>query len=282
MNIPQNELERIIRTSLDEDIATGDITTDAIFTKPSASTGVFLLKSSGVVGGFEVVSKVFEMMDKETKFTPAVVEGEYIEKGMILGMVQGNTKTILKGERTALNLLQRISGIATYAHEFAKRVSHTKAKVIDTRKTAPGLRALDKYAVELGGCSNHRFGLYDMFLIKDNHIAAAGSITDAIRKCKHYGKLFPKPIPIEVEVKNFDEVQEALKEGVDRIMLDNFSVSDMMAAVSAIAGACEVEASGGVKLDNVAEIAETGVDYISVGALTHSVRALDISLIVNN
>jgi nicotinate-nucleotide pyrophosphorylase (carboxylating) len=201
-----------------------------------------------------------------------------VKNGEIIAIVEGNAASILTAERTALNFLQRMSGIATLASQFKEQVKHTKAKIIDTRKTVPCLRIIDKLAVKIGGCANHRVGLYDRFLIKDNHIAVAGSISKAVKACKNYRDLKSKNFLIEVETTNFSEVTEALQSGVDIIMLDNFELGEMKNAVSLINGKCKVEASGGVNIYTVRDIAETGVDFISVGALTHSVKALDISL----
>ncbi|GAB1442297.1 hypothetical protein MASR2M39_11320 [Ignavibacteriales bacterium] len=201
-----------------------------------------------------------------------------IKKGDIIAEVEGKASSILIAERTALNFLQRMSGIATAASEYAKAVTGTTARILDTRKTAPGLRVTDKLAVKTGGCLNHRTGLYDMYLIKDNHIEAAGSISKAVRLVKEHQQENETSYKIEVEVKNIEELHEALESGVDVIMLDNFCVEDMAKAVELTNNSCLLEASGGITIENVREVAETGVDYISIGALTHTVTALDISL----
>lgn len=201
-----------------------------------------------------------------------------IKKGDIIAEVEGKASSILIAERTALNFLQRMSGIATAASEYAKAVTGTTARILDTRKTAPGLRVTDKLAVKTGGCLNHRTGLYDMYLIKDNHIEAAGSISKAVRLVKEHQQENETSYKIEVEVKNIEELHEALESGVDVIMLDNFCVEDMAKAVELTNNSCLLEASGGITIENVREVAETGVDYISIGALTHTVKALDISL----
>lgn len=201
-----------------------------------------------------------------------------IKKGDIIAEVEGKASSILIAERTALNFLQRMSGIATAASEYAKAVAGTTARILDTRKTAPGLRVTDKLAVKTGGCLNHRTGLYDMYLIKDNHIEAAGSISKAVRLVKEHQQENETSYKIEVEVKNIEELHEALESGVDVIMLDNFCVEDMAKAVELTNNSCLLEASGGITIENVREVAETGVDYISIGALTHTVKALDISL----
>lgn len=230
------------------------------------------------MSGVEVAQTVFELVDEEVVFNLFFEEGSRIKKGDIIAEVEGSASSILVAERTALNFLQRMSGIATAASEYAKAVAGTKAKILDTRKTAPGLRITDKLAVKTGGCLNHRTGLYDMYLIKDNHIEAAGSITKAVKLVKEHQQENETSYKIEVEVKNIDELNEALESGVDVIMLDNFCVEDMTKAVAITNNSCLLEASGGITLENVREVAETGVDYISIGALTHTVTALDISL----
>ncbi len=218
------------------------------------------------------------MFDSSLKFKKMFNDGDKIKAGTIVAEIQGSAASILTVERTALNFFQRMSGIATYANQFMEKIKHTNAKIIDTRKTVPGLRAIDKLAVKLSGCENHRIGLYDMYLIKDNHIEVAGSITKAIQSCRNDNLKNKTKYKIEVETKNLSEVKEALKNQPDIIMLDNFKLGDMRKAVKLINGECKVEASGMVNLETVKNIAETGVDYISVGALTHSVKALDISL----
>jgi nicotinate-nucleotide pyrophosphorylase (carboxylating) len=269
---------RLIKAALEEDIQKGDITTLAVIKEPAAGKGIFLLKSNGVIAGLQIVKEVFRLTDSLLEFRPYVEDGEYSKPGTIIAEVKGNIASILTAERTALNFLQRMSGIATAAYSLASLVKHTKAKIIDTRKTVPGLRVLDKMAVRLGGCENHRMGLYDMFLIKDNHIAAAGSITKAVNACKKYKKENNLEFKIEVETTDLVEVMKAIDAGADIIMLDNFSVPDMKEAVKLVNGRCLLEASGMVNNETVVSIAETGVDFISVGAITHSVKALDISL----
>jgi nicotinate-nucleotide pyrophosphorylase (carboxylating) len=271
-------IKDIIRNALKEDIASGDITTLAIMRDPAPGKGIFLLKSSGVIAGLDVAQEVFLTVDNTLKFNKFYQDGEYITSGTIAAEVIGNIASILTAERTALNFMQRMSGIASAAYSLASKIKHTKAKIIDTRKTVPGLRLIDKMAVRTGGCSNHRMGLYDMFLIKDNHIAAAGSITLAVQACIEYKLKNKIDSKIEVETTNLDEVKEALETGADIIMLDNFSVPDMKEAVKLNNGKCILEASGMVNEETVVPIAETGVDLISVGAITHSVKALDISL----
>lgn len=230
------------------------------------------------MSGVAVAQQVFELVDEEVVFNLFFEEGSAIKKGDIIAEVEGSAASILVAERTALNFLQRMSGIATAASEYAKAVVGTKAKILDTRKTAPGLRVTDKLAVKTGGCLNHRTGLFDMYLIKDNHIEAAGSISKAVKLVKEHQQENETSFKIEVEVKNIDELHEALESGVDVIMLDNFCVEDMIKAVEITNNNCLLEASGGITIENVREVAETGVDYISIGALTHTVTALDISL----
>ncbi len=278
MTISKKNLHRIIKTALDEDIKTGDITTLAAVDNSKTGFGNFLVKQDGIIAGLNVVWEVFNLVDLELDFKTFKDDGEEVYKGDIVALVKGNASSILTAERTALNFLQRMSGIATLAKIYSDKVQHTKAKIVDTRKTVPGLRLLDKYAVTMGGCENHRIGLFDMFLIKDNHIEVAGSITESVRRCKEFQQKNKSSFKIEVETTNLIQVDEALKCGVDVIMLDNFELSEMKKAVELVNGKCKLEASGGVNLDTVAVIAETGVDYISVGALTHSVKALDISL----
>lgn len=274
----ENYIEKIIRDALDEDIQSGDITTKAIIPELVFGNGKFLIKADGVIAGLNVARKVFQAVDEEIVFNQLVDDGKKVNRGVIVAEVTGKASSILTAERTTLNFLQRMSGIATMTNKFVEEISHTKAKILDTRKTVPGLRLLDKEAVRLGGGKNHRIGLFDMFLIKDNHIEIAGSITKAIEVCRNFQRTKNLNLKIEVETKNLDEVKEALACNVDIIMLDNFTIDLTKKAVEIIGGKCFVEASGNINLENVKEVAETGVDFISVGALTHSVKALDISL----
>jgi nicotinate-nucleotide pyrophosphorylase (carboxylating) len=272
------QIDDIIKRALKEDIKSGDITTLATIEPGVKAKAEFLAKDSGIIAGLETGARVFSLVNPELKFVAYTADGAKVHKGDIVASVEGSAAAIITAERTALNFMQRMSGIATAANKYAKLVSHTKAVILDTRKTVPGLRTLDKIAVKTGGGVNHRIGLYDMFLIKDNHIAVAGSVTRAIEACRKYASENKLDCKIEVETKNIEEVQEALVCKPDIIMLDNFSVGDMKKAVEIINGASRVEASGGVNPESVRAIAETGVDFISVGALTHSVKALDISL----
>lgn len=278
MNKIDKNISKVISSALKEDIKNGDITTKATISKSKKTVGKFLVKADGIIAGLEIAKSVFKQVDPKIKFEFKIKDGSKVKLGDVAAIVSGKAQSLLTAERTALNFLQRMSGIATSANLYSEKIKHTKAKVIDTRKTVPGLRVLDKLAVKLGGCTNHRIGLYDMFLIKDNHIEVAGSITSAVDACVKYNKKHNKKFKIEVETKNLKEVKEALQTKANIIMLDNFEVGEMKKAVELINGKCKVEASGGVNLETVKSIAETGVDYISVGALTHSVKALDISL----
>lgn len=274
-----SRISRIIELALMEDIGLGDMTSDAILTQSQLARGTILVKQAGIVAGLEVAGLVFEYCDHSITLTPNVSDGDSVKQWQPIGSLDGSAKGILQGERTALNFLQRMSGIATLTRKFVDEIAGTRAKITDTRKTAPGLRVLDKWAVRLGGGMNHRFGLDELILIKDNHIVAAGSIEKAIGLCKNYLRQYETVASIEVETKNVEEVRQVLNcEGIARVMLDNFSLSAMKRAVDLIDGRVEVEASGGITLDNVRAIAETGVNFISIGALTHSVKALDISL----
>lgn len=275
MKLNQKEIERVILTALKEDIGAGDITTNLLIPKKQQAKAFFLAKEDGVIAGLEIAKMVLQKLDKKIVWKSFVKDGNFVSSGTRIAEVKGSLRTLLTGERTALNILQRMSGIATVTNSFVKIVNGTNAKILDTRKTVPGLRMFDKYAVIIGGGTNHRFGLFDMVLIKDNHIKAAGSITNAVAKIR---KDVTKKIKIEVETSNLDEVREALKNKVEIIMLDNMTVAMMKEAVKIIAGKTKVEASGNVNFKSIKAIAETGVDFISVGALTHSVKALDISM----
>ena len=269
------ELDSFLREALREDIGTGDITTECCVSEHETSQAVFRCKEAGVVCGLGVGQRVFALLDSQVAFVPKVAEGASVQVGDIVATISGPSRSILSGERVALNLMQHLSGIATQTHALVERVRGTKAVIVDTRKTTPGLRVLEKYAVRMGGGTNHRFNLADGVLIKDNHIVAAGGIAQAVANAK---KIVPHTLKIEVETTNFDEIQEALEAGADIIMLDNMSCEDMKQAVALIDGRAKVEASGNMGQRDVREVAETGVDLISVGALTHSVPALDISL----
>ncbi|MBM2840148.1 MAG: Carboxylating nicotinate-nucleotide diphosphorylase [Bacteroidetes bacterium] len=274
-----SRIGRLVELALMEDIGLGDVTTDAIVPETSLGKGEFVCKETGVVAGLEVAGVVFRYCDQSITLTPAIAEGGVAQVGQVIATVDGDTRGLLRGERTALNFLQRMSGIATLTRLYVDTVEGTNARITDTRKTAPALRLLDKLAVRLGGGVNHRFGLDDMILIKDNHIVAAGGIADAVKRCMSYLREERLDLAIEVETRNLDEVRETLAcTGVKRIMLDNFTLTELRNAVALIAHRVEVEASGGITLGTVRSVAETGVDFISIGALTHSAKALDISL----
>ncbi|RNB82782.1 carboxylating nicotinate-nucleotide diphosphorylase [Brevibacillus fluminis] len=274
----KRELRAKIEDWLMEDIGSGDITSECTIPEDEQGKGILYAKEAGIIAGLPVAELVFETVDAGLTFKALVKEGERVEKGQAIVEVSGSVQSILSGERLALNLLQRLSGIATRTREFVDVLDGTKARVVDTRKTTPGLRLVEKYAVRIGGGHNHRYALYDAVMIKDNHIKGAGSITKAVEAARAN---IPHTMKIEVESETIEQVKEALAVGADIIMLDNMSTEMMREAVSLINGRAIVEASGGVTLETVRAIAETGVDVISVGALTHSVRALDISLDLN-
>ncbi|MBP7341554.1 MAG: carboxylating nicotinate-nucleotide diphosphorylase [Syntrophaceae bacterium] len=271
-------IKTLIKAALAEDIGPGDITTEATVSPRREGRALAVAKGDFVVAGLDVFAAVFQALDKKIRVTGRVTDGRRIKKGTVIAEVEGRLAAILQAERTALNLFQRMSGIATQTARYVAAARGTKARILDTRKTVPGLRLLDKMAVRLGGGANHRFGLYDAVLIKDNHIEAAGGIAAAVAAQRRRLK---KPARIEVETKNLCEVAEALSCGVDVIMLDNMTCAAMKKAVGLVAGRALVEASGNVTLRRVRAIAATGVDWISVGELTHSVRAADISLLVS-
>ena len=274
-----SRIGRLIEQALFEDIGFGDITSESLIPEEQLGKAEFIAKENGIISGIDIVKLVFSYVDGQVTFEPTVQDGAMVESGVSLGTIDGPVRSLLTGERVALNFLQRMSGIATLTHKYVHAVAGTKAKITDTRKTVPGLRVLDKKAVLDGGGINHRFALDTIVLIKDNHIAAAGGIRNAVIRCKEYLKLQGIDVKIEVETTTIDQVKEVLSiGGVNRIMLDNYSIEKMTQAVTLINGAIEVEASGGVNLQTVRAIADTGVDVISVGALTHSPKALDISL----
>jgi nicotinate-nucleotide pyrophosphorylase (carboxylating) len=273
MNI-QDLINRIIDLALEEDGA--DITSTALFEPSDKLEAKFTAKSSGIIAGLDIAGMVFKKLDDNAVFEKKVDDGSHVEAGAIIATVAGGAGALLKGERVALNFLQRMSGIATMAGMFVKELQGTRAILLDTRKTAPGQRVLDKIAVSLGGGQNHRMGLYDMALIKDNHIDRVGSITEAVRRVREKSPA----IPIEVEARNIDDVKELMLLKVDRIMLDNFSIEDVIDTVLLVNHRVPLEASGGVTLNTVRKVALTGVDYISVGEVTHSVKAFDISMTI--
>ena len=272
---PKQTLQGIIRAALEEDIGSRDVTTAALLTGQETGRAQAIAKSKLVVAGIDVFREVFLLLDGSLAFMSHTRDGLTAVPGDRIAEVSGRLASILSAERVALNLFQRMCGIATLTRRYVEAVRGTGAKILDTRKTVPGLRVLDKYAVKIGGGFNHRFGLYDGVLIKDNHIAAAGGIRPAVTRIR---KHVPHTLKVEVEVGNQQELAEALSAGADVIMLDNMSLEDMKAAVSQACGKVPLEASGNITLENVGQVAATGVDYISIGALTHSVPAADISL----
>ena len=268
-------LDPLIDLAFEEDIGIGDITTEATVLPDREGMGTLLAKSDGVVAGLPVAERVFAKLDATLAFRSLVRDGDAVEAGTSIAEVQGSAKTILMGERTALNFLQRLSGIATLTAQFVAAVADYDAKIVDTRKTAAGWRALQKYAVRVGGGYNHRFGLYDGVLIKDNHIVAAGGIGNAVQRAR---EVVPHTAKIEVEVENLDQVDEALEAGADILLLDNMTSITMKSVVHEVGDLAVTEASGGITLERVREVAATGVNLISVGALTHSAMPMDISL----
>jgi nicotinate-nucleotide pyrophosphorylase (carboxylating) len=271
-------LDDIIWNALREDIHTGDLTTQAVVPELRQVSARLVAKEPLTVAGIAVAARVFALLDQSIIFDCCCRDGQVVEKGALLARMSGDAAMLLQGERVALNLLQRMSGIATLTACYVSVVSGTRVRIVDTRKTTPGLRVLEKYAVRVGGGINHRTGLYDGILIKENHITAAGGITEAIRRAKAY---IPHTLKIEIETESVEQVQEALMAGADIIMLDNMDCVTMHYCVELIAGRALVEASGGVNLESVRAIAETGVDIISIGALTHSSRAMDISMLLD-
>lgn len=270
-----SEVERIIDAALREDAPGGDVTTNHLFGVEEEATGIFRAKAPGVIAGIDVAERVFRKLDPLARFTPQLHDGDPVTAHSLIAEVKCRTRALLTGERVALNLMQRMSGIATLTARYVEAVAGLPVVILDTRKTAPGLRALDKYAVRVGGASNHRLTLSDLAMIKDNHIRLAGGIWAAVRRLRAQA---PKDIRIEVECGNLDQVREALDAGADIIMLDNMMPSVMREAVRLVNRRAQVEASGNIGLETVRAVAETGVDFISIGRLTHSAPALDISM----
>lgn len=268
-------LRELVKQALNEDIGFGDRTTEAIIAPEAEANGTLLVKQAGVIAGLGVVREVFDQVDRDVRFTPSVQDGDEVNQGQVIAQLQGRTRSILTGERVALNYLQRMSGIASVTQQAAQEVAPYGAHIVDTRKTTPGLRMLEKYAVQVGGGFNHRLRLDDGILIKDNHIAAAGSMTKAVQKVREY---IGHMVQIEVETENIEQVQEAVKNNVDVILLDNMSIELLREAVSIIPETITTEASGGLQLGGLAAVAQTGVNVLSLGWLTHSTPAMDISL----
>ncbi len=268
-------LDKIITNALEEDLGLGDLTTDSIIGDDVTGKAVLETREDIVLAGLPVFMRVFSILDPDISFETGYGDGQKVPAGEVICSINGSMASILKAERTALNLIQRMSGIATLTSKYVSEADSPKVRILDTRKTIPGLRLLDKYAVPMGGGCNHRFGLFDGILIKDNHIAVAGSIGKAVEAAR---KNAPHGIKIEVEVEDLTGVKTALEAGADIILLDNMSPERMKEAVDYVAGRALLEASGGITLDNIKEVAATGVDMISIGALTHSVKAVDLSL----
>lgn len=268
-------IDPLIELAFEEDIGIGDITTESTVSLLQRGLGTILAKTEGVIAGLPIAQRVFDKIDSRLDFRMLVVDGDYVESMTPIGAVEGSAKSILTGERTALNFLQRLSGTATLTSRFVAATAQYDVKIIDTRKTTAGWRTIQKYAVRVGGGHNHRFGLYDGVLIKDNHIIAAGGIAKAIKGAR---AVVPHTMKIEIEVDSLDQVEEAVAAGADIILLDNMSPSFMQAAVREIGSDVLIEASGGITLDQAEAVAATGVNFISVGALTHSAMPLDISL----
>ncbi len=273
-----NNFEQLISLWFAEDIGDGDHTTLSCIPATAIGKSQLIIKENGVLAGVEVARQIFKAFDPELEMTVFIHDGAEVKVGDVAFVVEGKIQSLLQTERLMLNIMQRMSGVATRTREYVKLLEGTKTRVLDTRKTTPGLRLLEKEAVKIGGGVNHRIGLYDMILLKDNHVDFAGGIDKAILRAKDYLKEKGKKLKIEIEVRNFDELAQVMAiGGVDRIMLDNFSVENTRKAVEIIAGQYETESSGGITFDTLREYAECGVDYISVGALTHSVKSLDMS-----
>lgn len=268
-------IDQLIDLAIKEDIASGDVTTNSIIPAHSRAIAEMKMKADGVVSGLKVIRRVYERFEKDIVWTPLVKDGDRVQKGEIILRIEASYRCLLLGERLSLNILQRMSGIATETAKYVKELAGTRTQLLDTRKTAPGLRILDKMAVKDGGGTNHRMGLYDMAMIKDNHIKVAGGILNAVKAVRAN---LPAGIKIEVETTNLEEVKEALAAKADIIMLDNMDNATMSEAVKLIHGQAQTEASGNMSIPRLKEVAATGVDFISVGALTHSVTALDISM----
>lgn len=274
------KIDKIIEEALIEDIGDGDHTSLSTIPKNATGSAQLMIKEDGILAGVNIAEQVFKKVDQKIQFEIFIQDGAAVKKGDIVFQVTGKSISILTAERLALNFMQRMSGIATFTHKVTKQTEGFSTKILDTRKTTPLLRELEKYAVRMGGGENHRMGLYDMVMIKDNHIDFAGGISQAIDSTTKYLKTKNKDLKIEIEVRDFDELQQVLDfGGIDRIMLDNFTPKDLKKAVGVIEGKYETEASGGITIETIRSYAETGVDFISVGALTHQIKSLDMSLL---
>lgn len=271
-------IDRLIDLAFAEDIGDGDHTTLCCIPEDAMGAQKLLVKEDGIIAGIEIAKKIFHRFDPDLQIEQLMNDGDKVKVGDVAFIVRGKVRSLLQTERLMLNVMQRMSGIATTTARYMKQLEGTKCKVLDTRKTTPGMRMLEKEAVKIGGGMNHRIGLFDMILLKDNHVDFAGGIKNALDRCQAYLKEKGKNLKIEIEVRNFSELQQALDHGgADRIMLDNFSVENTRKAVEIISGRCEVESSGGITLETIRQYALCGVDFVSVGALTHSVKGLDLS-----
>ncbi|MGM0589909.1 MAG: carboxylating nicotinate-nucleotide diphosphorylase [Bacteroidota bacterium] len=272
----------IVALALKEDVGLGDITTEATYHGDEMAEAEFIAKEDGIIAGLELAAYIFQQLDDQISLDSSLKDGNHVQRGQLVATAYGPTNRLLTAERTVLNFMQRMSGVASVAHQYVEAIQGTGTKILDTRKTIPGHRYLDKWAVRLGGGNNHRMRLDDLFLIKENHIAMAGGIKQAIQRCQAYKHSHSLDVKIEIEVPDLDTLDQVLKVGgVDIVMLDNMSLLDMSTAVQQVKGSITTEASGNVTLERVRSIAETGVDFISVGAITHSAKALDISMLLN-
>ena len=270
-------IDRLIDLSFAEDIGDGDHTTLSCIPADAMGKSKLLIKEEGILAGIEVAKEVFHRFDPTMKVEVFIEDGTSVKPGDVAMVVEGKVQSLLQTERLMLNIMQRMSGIATMTNKYVKKLEGTKTRVLDTRKTTPGMRIMEKMAVKIGGGCNHRIGLFDMILLKDNHVDFAGGIHNAVTRAKEYCQAKGKNLKIELEVRNFDELNQALAEGVDRIMFDNFTPEDTRKAVEIVAGRCETESSGGITYETMLPYAQAGVDFISFGALTHSVKGLDMS-----
>jgi nicotinate-nucleotide pyrophosphorylase (carboxylating) len=277
MNFSSEEWSNYFDLWLKEDVGSGDHSSLASIPRGTNGSSQLILKEDGVIAGLELAQALFAHVDELVIFTPKMKDGAFLKKGTILATAAGPVHSLLVVERLMLNLMQRLSGVATQTHDLVQMVRHTGVTLLDTRKTTPGLRLLEKWAVTMGGGANHRIGLYDMIMLKDNHVDSAGGITTAVKNTREYLRKNSLDLKIEVETRSLDEVREAIDNKVDRIMFDNFSPDTCKEAVAIVSGRAETEASGGITIDTLKDYAVTGVNYISIGALTHSVKALDIS-----
>ncbi|MFO7673940.1 MAG: carboxylating nicotinate-nucleotide diphosphorylase [Lutibacter sp.] len=275
----EKELELIIANAIREDVGEGDHSSLACIPKEAKGKAKLLVKEAGIIAGVEMAKRIFSYVDSTLKVETLINDGETVKYGDVVFFVEGSSQSILKAERLVLNVMQRMSAIATKTNEFAKLLEGTKTKILDTRKTTPGIRAIEKWAVKIGGGENHRFALYDMIMLKDNHIDFAGGVSKAIEKTKNYLKVNNLDLKIIVEARSLEEIKEILKhEGIHRILIDNFDFKETKKAVALIGDKCQTESSGGINLESVRKYAECGVDYVSSGALTHSVYNMDLSL----